>query len=282
MLFIWERPMIVQRILLALVLCLISLASLAQTATTFTYQGRLYNNGLLANGSYALRITPFNLVTSGMALAAPQTIPVVTVVDGIFSTTLDFGASVFLGSPVWLAIEVQAPSSSFVLLAPRQPVTPTPYAINADKLDGLDAAQIGNHDFAEFFALMPGDNAAPVAPGTDVQFPQNGPATAGILRLFGSNFLLTEIGTYQVTFQVSVMEAGQLLLTLNGVDLANTVVGRAIGSSQITGTFLVETTQVNSTLSVRNPAGNSNALTITPLAGGTRPVAANIVIVQLR
>lgn len=274
--------MIAQRMLLALVLGLCSLLSLAQTATTFTYQGRLYNNGLLANGSYALRITPFGVASGGAQLAAPQTIASVTVVDGIFSTTLDFGASVFLGSPVWLAIEVQAPSSSFVLLAPRQPVTPTPYAINADKLDGLDAAQIGNHDFAEFFALMPGDNAATVAPGADVQFPQNGPATAGILRLSDSNFLLTEIGTYQVTFQVSVMEAGQLLLTLNGVDRANTVVGRAIGSSQITGTFLVETTQVNSILSLRNPAGNNNALTITPLAGGTRPVVANIVIVQLR
>lgn len=63
-------------------------------------------------------------------------------VDGAFSTTLDFGPAVFLGAPVWLEIQVQAPASGFVLLSPRQPVTPSPYAINADKLNGLDAAQL--------------------------------------------------------------------------------------------------------------------------------------------
>ena len=29
--------------------------------------------------------------------------------------------------------------------------------------------------FADFYALMPPDNAATVAPGTDVSFPQDGP-----------------------------------------------------------------------------------------------------------
>jgi hypothetical protein len=69
-----------------------------------------------------------------------------------------------------------------------------------------------------------------------------------------------------------------LILTLNGVDLAYTVVGRATGTSQITGTVLVQTTVVNSVVTVRNPAGNSTALTITPLAGGTRPVSATLLI----
>lgn len=45
---------------------------------------------------------------------------------------------------------------------------------------------------------------------------------------------------------------------------------------------IVTTTQSNSVLTVRNPAGNAAALTITPLAGGTRPVSAHLVIVQLQ
>ncbi len=139
-----------QRVLLFLVLSITALAAPAQTPTTFTYQGRLYNNGMLASGSYSLRITPFSQVASGIQLAAPLTVLTVNVVDGIFSTALDFGNSVFLGSPVWLAIEVQAPSSSFVLLTPRQPVTPTPYAINADKLDGFDAAQLSGGGLIAF------------------------------------------------------------------------------------------------------------------------------------
>jgi hypothetical protein len=137
--------------------------------------------------------------------------------------------------------------------------------------------------FADFFGLMPPDNAATVAPGTDVSFPQDGPTSGtAITRTGPSTFNLTAIGTYQVMFQVSVTEAGQLILTLNGADLAYTVVGRATGTSQIVGMSLLTTTVINSLLTIRNPAGNSTALTITPLAGGTRPVSAHLVITQIQ
>lgn len=136
--------------------------------------------------------------------------------------------------------------------------------------------------YADFFALMPPDNAATVAPNTDVSFPQDGPVSGTqITRINASSFNLAAIGTYQVLFQVNVNEAGQLLLTLNGADLAYTVVGRATGTSQIVGMALVQTTVINSVLTVRNPAGNSTALTITPLAGGTRPDSAHLVIMQI-
>lgn len=72
-----------------------------------------------------------------------------------------------------------------------------------------------------------------------------------------------------------------MILTLNGEDLPETVVGRATGTSQIVGMSLVTTTTVNSVLTVRNPAGNAAALTITPVSGGTRPVSAHLVITQL-
>ena len=138
-------------------------------------------------------------------------------------------------------------------------------------------------NFADFYALMPPDNAATVAPGTDVSFPQDGPNSGGgIARSGPDSFTLADIGTYQVLFQVSVTEAGQLILTLNGADLAYTVAGRATGASQIVGMAIVETTAVNSVLTVRNPEGTAEALTITPLAGGTRPVSAHLVITQLQ
>ena len=136
--------------------------------------------------------------------------------------------------------------------------------------------------FADFYALMPPDNTATVAPGTDVSFPQDGANSGtGITRVDDSSFSLAEIGTYQVLFEVSVDEAGQLLLTLNGADLAYTVVGRETGASQIVGMALVTTTAVDSVITVRNPDGTAAALTITPLAGGTRPVSAHLVITRL-
>src|SRR6478736_6601004 len=91
--------------------------------------------------------------------------------------------------------------------------------------------------FADFYALMPPDNAVPVAPGSDVDFPNDGPnGGAQIFRTGADTFNLSAIGVYQVLFQVGVDEAGQLVLTLNSgagaTELAYTVVGRATGTSQ--------------------------------------------------
>lgn len=137
--------------------------------------------------------------------------------------------------------------------------------------------------FADYYALMPGDNAAPVAAGADIEFPQSGPNSGdGIVNSTASSFILPDIGVYQVTFQASITEAGQLALTLNGVELPYTVVGRATGSSQIFGTALVETTTAGSVLTVRNPEGSATALTLTPTAGGIDPVSAHLTITRLR
>jgi len=116
-----------------------------------------------------------------------------------------------------------------------------------------------------------------------VQFPQTASAS-GIVRADASTFGLPGGGTYQVMFQVSVSEAGQLVLVLNGIELPYTVVGRATGTSEIVGMAVIATTgdsSTYSTLSVRNPAAAFTALTITPLAGGANPVSAHLVITRL-
>lgn len=143
-------------------------------------------------------------------------------------------------------------------------------------------------DFADFYALMPGDNAATVGAGSSVDFPQDGPSsgTGLIARAGVDTFNLAAIGIYQVLFQVSVAEAGQLILTLDSgggaVELPYTVVGRATGTSQIVGMALVQTSVVNSILTVSNPSGNPTALTITPSAGGTHPVSAHLTILRIQ
>jgi hypothetical protein len=132
------------------------------------------------------------------------------------------------------------------------------------------------------------DNAATVAAGIPVQFPRNGPTTGVITRRGGSSsteFVLPNTGTYRVAFSVSVSEPGQLVLGLDSgsgmVELPYTVYGRATGTSQIAGEALVTTTVASSALELRNPTGNTPALTITPLAGGTHAAVASIVIQQL-
>jgi hypothetical protein len=132
---------------------------------------------------------------------------------------------------------------------------------------------------------MPPDNSATIAAGSPVQFPQSGPAFGGIIRLNSAEFLLPDVGTYSVNFSASVTEPGQLVIALDSgsvmVELPYTVYGRATGTSQISGDALVTTTSANSTVELRNPAGNTPALTITPLAGGAKPAVASVVIQRL-
>jgi hypothetical protein len=132
---------------------------------------------------------------------------------------------------------------------------------------------------------MPGDNAVPIAPGTAVQFPRDGPTSGEITRMTASVFNLKTAGTYEIQFQVPVTEAGQLDIAVdNGsgfLEVASSVVGRATGDTQIVGTSLITTTVSNTKLSIFNPSGNSTALTITPFAGGTHSVSCHLVIKRL-
>jgi hypothetical protein len=164
----------------------------------------------------------------------------------------------------------------------------SPGNMGATGATGATGTAGGLVGFADFFALMPPDNAATVAVGGAVQFPQDGESSGNgsIVRAGLSTFLLADVGVYQVSFQVSVTEAGQLVLALNQgggfLEIQSTVVGRATGTSQIVETALVRTVVPNSVLEVRNPVSESTALTITPLAGGTNPVSAHLVILQLQ
>lgn len=101
------------------------------------------------------------------------------------------------------------------------------------------AAAVSN--FAEFYALMPPDNAAPVMPGSDVSFPQDGPSNNTIIRTDAYDFRLPTVGTYRVAFNVPIQQPGQLVITLNDIELAYTVTGRATGTTSIAGEALVTT-----------------------------------------
>jgi len=137
-------------------------------------------------------------------------------------------------------------------------------------------------DFSDFYALMPGDNGATIPAGSPVLFPNTGSTNGVITRLSSSLFLLPAIGSYLVLFQASISEPGQLMLSLNSSPIASTVAGRATGTDQIVGISVVTTTSPNSTLELINPPGNSTALTLTPIAGGTHSVSAHLVIIRIQ
>jgi hypothetical protein len=143
-------------------------------------------------------------------------------------------------------------------------------------------------DFSDFYALMPSDNPLSIPPGSPVEFPENGSTNTSIVRLSPSSFSLPIVGSYLVEFQVSVDSApppSQLMLSLNGVPIANSVVGRDTGTSQIVGMSVVTTTTANSVLEVINPPNNLHNISVPPWAGSVNhstPVSAHLVIIRIR
>jgi hypothetical protein len=188
-------------------------------------------------------------------------------------------------------VTVHSPGISLLLYntatvgVPPNNLTTGFYFWNGTKWQPISGTRSFEETFVEFYALMPSNNTATIATGSPISFPQNGPTSGTIIRSSvtpTSEFIIPEIGTYSITWQVSIAEAGQLVLMVNGVEDARTVVGRATGTSQIIGNTLLTTSTLNTIISLNNPTGNPVALTVSPIAGGTKAVSASIIIKRLQ
>jgi hypothetical protein len=135
-----------------LMICLViaSAAVIADAQTTvFTYQGRLTDGALAANGSYDFQFALFDQLAGGSQQPQPGPITLtktsVTVTNGIFTVTLDFGVSALNGNDRYLDISVKKSADpTYQPLIPRQQLTSSPYAVqtlNASQLGGVPANQ---------------------------------------------------------------------------------------------------------------------------------------------
>lgn len=141
-------------------------ARAAQTIPyTINFQGRLTdNNGnALANGSYNVKFRIWNALTSGSNVWEEDRVygasdNRVTVTNGLFN--IQFGSLTTLSpslfnssSPLYLEVELPTPATatcasngcaSFTegAMSPRQPFASSPYAFNADTIDGIDGSSL--------------------------------------------------------------------------------------------------------------------------------------------
>ncbi len=120
--------------------------------TAFTYQGRLTVGGSPATMNYDFEFSLWDTETVGTQVGSTLTQGNVAVTDGLFTVQLDFG-EVFDGTALWLQIGVAAGGSGgpYTTLDPRQPLSPTPYAIFAGTAasapwDGLTGVPLGFAD----------------------------------------------------------------------------------------------------------------------------------------
>lgn len=125
--------------------------ALGQPLTTeFTYQGELKSGPSPASGPHDFRFRLYDAFAGGSQQGTTLCANNVTVANGRFTILLDFGAQ-FTGQKRFLEIEARADTGldcsnvgGFVLLSPRQELTPAPnaaYALAA--ASSLNATQLG-------------------------------------------------------------------------------------------------------------------------------------------
>ncbi len=110
-----------------------SRAASATLGTGITYQGRLTDGGSAASGVYDFKFEVYDHQSPSMGFQKGGTVTLndVTVTNGLFTASLDFGGGVFNGEARWLQIYVRpgASTSEYMTLVPRQQMTPAPYAL---------------------------------------------------------------------------------------------------------------------------------------------------------
>src|SRR5262249_18089131 len=254
--------------------------------TAFTYQGRLVDNGNLANTSYDMQFKLFDAVSGGTQIGSTLTFdgtgsnpPAVFVSNGIFTVTLDFGtcapAPCFKGNPRFLELAVRLHGGgSYTTLSPRQQITSTPYAMkpanltfNAPFDDGAGTTFAASNSFAGDSAGM---NTTPDA------IPTNG--SGKLNTFFGAGAGKLNVGGHDNAFYG--YQAGQA----NTTGASNAFFGKGAGlrpASGMDNTFI----GFNADFSSSNPAGGNNTLvgantSVSSGVSGSTAIGANASVTQ--
>lgn len=154
----------IQCVFIALVsVCFMTNITFAQT-TAFSYQGRLTDAGSPANGNYILQFKLFDAASGGTQIGATISDVAVTVNQGVFNTSLDFGAAAFDGTNRFLEISIKKlPADPYTVLAPRQPIVSAPYAVrtlsSAQADISLDSNRLGGIAASEYVTTASVGNA---------------------------------------------------------------------------------------------------------------------------
>jgi Chaperone of endosialidase len=124
----------------SLFLAAMAAPSLAQSpvGTDFTYQGKLQLSGAAVTGTADFQFRLFDSSTGGVQIGSTVSFNNVSLVDGLFTSRIDFGTNAFNGDARHLEIAVRSPagSGSFVILTPRQRLSAVPYALKVPGIDG--------------------------------------------------------------------------------------------------------------------------------------------------
>lgn len=136
---------------------------------SFTYQGRLKQSDVPPTGLCDLTFCLYDDATAGNFYSCIEN-DGVSVVDGLFTTTLDYGPDPWDGTRKWLEISVRFEGDAdWTLLSPRQEITASPYSIYSGYAEG---AATGTSQW--------------VSDGADLTYPSGGIGIIGASSPFAS------------------------------------------------------------------------------------------------
>ncbi len=199
-------------------------------STAFRYQGRLGKGTNQVSGTFDFSFTLFSDPLVGSVLAGPVTNNAVNVAAGMFVTMLDFGPNVFTGADCWLEIAVRTNGgSSFIILTPRQAVTPVPKAL----FSGTAAVYSGPVSASQLTGTIP----LSLLPAGLIT---NGASSVTLAGVFaGSGAGLTNLNA--MSFGNGTAAASILLPNASlgpiPVDLRDTPIGVSRSAANTSGTF---------------------------------------------
>lgn len=125
--------------------------------TAFSYQGRLAELGTPVSGPRIFRFTLFD--ENGVAIPGTAIEQTLTVTEGVFNASIDFGAVNFPGAERSVEIAVrQSAGDPFTVLDPRQLILAAPYAIRS--LSSGDASSLGGVAYTGFVQQDAGGNVS--------------------------------------------------------------------------------------------------------------------------
>jgi hypothetical protein len=240
----------VKRTHIALIIGLLGLLDSVNRAaaqgTAFNYQGEIADSYGPVSGSYDFQFKLYDASSGGIQQGTTQTKSGVPVSGGLFTVNdLDFGNQ-FDGNARWLEVWVRPTGpSAFTQLAPRQTVTPVPYAIfatavpgggivgssiTADKIAGNQVVKSLN-GLQDAVTLSAGANVTLTPSGNTLTIASAGAGGSGIWSLNGSSTYYNGgnvgIGTTSPSAQMEVVN-GDSKVALNP-GIAGVLPGGTIG-----------------------------------------------------
>jgi Chaperone of endosialidase len=246
----------------------------AQGTTAFTYQGQLHDGGTNANGTYTMIFNLYDAASGGNQIGSTITTSP-TLVNGLYSVNLDFGAGAFDGTARWLGITVTNGSDTQTL-SPRVQVLPSPYALyagNAETAANLSGgtwnATIGNYNnHTNVFGIFAGGslvfgmstNGARINTDFDV----NGGISVSNLNFDGGGSISGDgQGGLNINGAIGMLSAGNISASGNINANGNVTANGGFGVSGPNGSWLA---QIDSSGNI-SASGNINANNLNVTSG---------------